>query len=173
MFLMTAKVSKRRILAALGGLIVLIAGMLLLFRSPDAAETLARGQKLPAVKTAEQRLAFLKELGYTPGDEKTMQVRIPKEGGEVFRRYNELQKSQGFDLTEFAGKNVMRYEFELQNFPGATAPVHATMLLYRGKLVGGDITDSSPGGKIQGLLPAQSGTSESAPETDIPASSAK
>ena len=157
MFLMTAKVSRRRMLAALGGLIVLIAGMLLLFRSPDAAETIARGQNAPAVKTAEQRLAFLRELGYSPGEEKSMQVRIPKEGGEVFRRYNELQKSQGFDLTRFAGKNVMRCEFELRDFPGASAPVHATLLLYRGRLIGGDVTDSSPGGRVTALIPPQSG----------------
>ena len=156
MFLMTAKVHKRRLLAALGGLIVLIAGMLLFLRTPDAAETLASGRTRPEVKTAEQRKAYLESLGYEVGDESAMQVRIPREGGEVFRRYNELQKSQGFDLEKFAGKNVMRYEFEVKNFPGATAPVDATLLCCRGKLIGGDLTDTAPGGRVRGLVPAAS-----------------
>ena len=170
MFLMTAKVSRRRLLAAACGLIVLIAGMLLLLRHPDAAETLAPGELRPEVKTAAQRKEYLEKLGWEVGEEKTMQVRIPREGGEVFDRYNELQKSQGFDLTKFAGKNVLRYEFDVRNFPGADAPVHATLLCYRGRLIGGDLTDTSAGGKIQGLIPAQSKPSEST-QTSVPGES--
>ena len=156
MFLMTAKVSRRRLIAAACGLLVLIAGMMLLLRTPEASETLASGAIRPAVKTPQLRKDYLEKLGWQVGEEQSMQVRIPKDGGEVFTRYNELQKSQGFDLTKFAGKTVQRCIFDVQNFPGASAPVRATLLLYRGRLIGGDLTDTSPGGKIQGLVPVPS-----------------
>jgi len=82
-----------------------------------------------------------------------MQVRIPRESNDVFDRYNELQKSQGYDLSKYAGKTVMRYVYQINNFPNATEPVYATLLVYRDQLIGGDITDSGPGGKVQGFAP--------------------
>ena len=78
-------------------------------------------------------------------------VKIPKESSEVFSRYNNLQKSQGYDLTQFAGKNVMRYVYKITNYPGATEPVYATLLVYKNQVIGGDITDTAAKGKIQGL----------------------
>ena len=77
------------------------------------------------------------------------QVKIPAEPSDVFTRYNALQKSQGYDLEQYAGKTVMRYVYKVNNYPDATDPVYATILVYKGKIIGGDITNTSPGGKIQ------------------------
>ena len=57
-------------------------------------------------------------------------------------------------LSKFAGKKVMRYVYEITNFPDAREPVYATVLVYRDKIIGGDITDTTPGGKVQGFVPA-------------------
>ena len=90
----------------------------------------------------------------------------------MFERYNNLQKSQGYDLTQYAGKNVMRYVYKVNNFPGATDPVYATVLVYKGQVIGGDITDTAPGGKVQGFKMAKSNTpaAPTAPAETAPAS---
>ena len=90
------------------------------------------------------------------------EVRIPRESDEVFERYNNLQKSQGYDLSRYAGKNVMRFVYKITNYPGATEPVYATLLVHKDQVIGGDITDTAAKGQIRGFkMPA--GTEQTAP----------
>ena len=79
------------------------------------------------------------------------QVRIPQTPTEVYERYNALQKSQGYDLSSFAGKAVMRYVYKINNYPGATEPVYGTLLIYKNQVIGGDVTDTSATGVVQGF----------------------
>lgn len=151
MFLMTARVSRRRLMAAAAGIIALIAGLVFFFRRPEAAGPVSAAPSPVRAGTNENRVKFLRDLGWevdeTPAE--AMQVRIPREPGEVFDRYNALQKSQGYDLSGLAGKTVMRYVYRVQG--GDPDPVLATLLVYRDKVVGGDVTDTAPDGKMQGL----------------------
>jgi hypothetical protein len=58
----------------------------------------------------------------------------------------------------------MRYVYKINNFPGATEPVYATLLVYKNKVIGGDITDTSAKGVIQGFkIPTGTATAPSAP----------
>jgi hypothetical protein len=45
----------------------------------------------------------------------------------------------------------MRYVYEVTNFPNTQQPVYATVLVYKNKIIGGDITDSAAKGAVQGL----------------------
>ena len=45
----------------------------------------------------------------------------------------------------------MRYVYKVKNYPGATDPVHATVLVYKNEIIGGDITDTSATGVMQGF----------------------
>ena len=92
------------------------------------------------------------------------QVKIPSEPSEVFARYNSLQKSQGYDLSQYAGKTVMRYVYKIKNYPGATEPVYATLLIYKDQVIGGDVTDTGAKGVIQGFKMPQN-TPQTTPET--------
>ena len=147
MVVMTAKVNFKRILLILAlaaaGLLVLI---LLLGGSK---ETIAPGSE--KVTDNDSRVAFLKSFGWEviASPKESGQVLIPKETNTVFDRYNALQKCQGYDLSKFAGKKVMRYVYTVKNYPGATEPVYATLLIYKNKVIGGDITDTAPGGKVK------------------------
>ena len=89
--------------------------------------------------------------GETTAPVETSQVKIPSETSEAFDRYCLLQKSNGFDLKPYAGKNVMRYVYQINNYPGATEPVYATLLVYKNQIIGGDITDTSAKGQIRGF----------------------
>ena len=151
MLIMTAKVDKRKLLIAAVAVVAAVV-LLISLGSRDSAPT-ASMSTAPAADTNDARVKFLTDLGWevTPSPTETGEVRIPKAGDEVFDRYNELQRSQGYDLTKYAGKKVMRYVYQIQNYPNATEPVYATLLVYQNQVVGGDITDTSATGKVHGL----------------------
>ena len=115
----------------------------------------------------DDRVKFLTDLGWevTTSPVESSQVRIPQESSEVFDRYNTLQKSLGYDLSAYAGKNVMRYVYKVENYPDAVEPVYATLLVYKNQIIGGDITNTAAKGMIHGLKKATT----TAPEPSSPA----
>ena len=154
MMVMTAKVDLKKIMLILAGIAaVIVALILILGGNGEAAATSA-----PSLATNDARVQFLKDFGWevTASPLQSTQVKIPEEMSDVFRRYNALQLSQGYDLQSFAGKTVMRYVYEVSNYPEATEKVLATLLVHKGKVIGGDITDTAPGGKIHGFKGPQS-----------------
>ena len=152
MLILTTKVDKPKL--ALAAIAVIAAILLLLaLTGGDSAPAAAMDR---SADTNDARVKFLTDLGWeiTASPTESAEVRIPTKSDEVFDRYNELQKSQGYDLSKYAGKKVMRYVYQVENFPGAKEPVYATVLVYKDKIIGGDITDTTPGGKVQGFAPA-------------------
>lgn len=148
MMVMTAKVDKKKLLIGLVGAVVLIIALFaLLGGGDDASETAA------TVSNNDARVEFLKSFGWdvAASPVESSQVRIPEQSSEVYDRYNTLQKSQGYDLTPYAGKNVMRYVYKINNYPGATEPVYATLLVYKNQIIGGDVTDTAAKGHIRGF----------------------
>ena len=150
MMVMTAKVDMKKVIAVLAAVAALIIGLIaLLGGNSDSTATSAS----TGVSTNDERVKFLADLGWevTTSPAESSQVRIPQESGEVFDRYNALQKSQGYDLSAYAGKNVMRYVYKVENYPDAVEPVYATLLIYKNQVIGGDITDTAAKGLIQAL----------------------
>ena len=154
MLVMTTKVDKRKLLIAAAALLAAIAG--LLFLGGNDSQPTAAMTSPATVDTNEARVKFLTDLGWevTTSPAEATEVKIPRDNDEVFARYNELQKSQGYDLTKYAGKKVMRYVYKINNYPDAKEPVYATLLVYKDRIIGGDITDTTPGGRVQGFGPA-------------------
>lgn len=105
------------------------------------------------IKDNENRIDFLSSLGWevenTPIEDTTVQ--IPKEFDKVFGAYNELQRSQGLDLTEYAGKTVERYTYKVTNYKEHEGTVYANLLIYRGRVIGGDICSADSNGFIHGF----------------------
>ena len=148
MMVMTAKVNLKKVLLALAAVAALCLALIALLGGGKSAQTSA-----PAVSDNDARVNFLKGFGWevTTSPVESSQVKIPSETSPVFERYNNLQKSQGYDLSKFAGKKVMRYVYEVKNYPGATEPVYATLLVHKNKVIGGDVTDTAAHGKIRGF----------------------
>ena len=152
MLVLTAKVNKKKIALIAAAVVALVVGLIVLFGGDNATPTSAT-----TVSSNDARVAFLKSFGWEVGTSPTesSQVRIPSESTEIFDRYNTLQKSQGYDLTQYAGKTVMRYVYQVHNYPGATEPVYATLLVYKNQIIGGDVTDTAAKGVIRGFqMPA-------------------
>jgi hypothetical protein len=167
MMVMTAKVDMKKILLILAAVAALILSVILL--TGDAETTTQTAA--PSVSSNDGRVQFLKGFGWdvVSSPAQTSQVRIPEETTEVFDRYNALQKSQGYDLSTYAGKQVMRYVYTLNNYPNATEPVYATLLVYKGKIIGGDVTDTAAKGQVRGFkMPEAGSTVPSQPEATSP-----
>ena len=156
MLIMTTKVDKRKLLITAAAVFAAI-GALLFLTGGDDAEPTASVAASPTADTNDARVKFLTDLGWevTASPAEATEVKIPRGSDEVFDRYNELQKSQGYDLTKYAGKKIMRYVYRINNYPGAQEPVYATLLVYKDRIIGGDITDTTPGGKVQGFAASQ------------------
>ena len=168
MMVMTAKVNFKKVLVILGAIAVVIIGLILLFGGGDEAQTTAAAP----VSNNDARVKFLTDFGWEVASSpvESSQVRIPETSTEVFDRYNNLQKSQGYDLSAYAGKNAMRYVYKITNFPGATEPVYATLLVYKNQVIGGDVTDTAANGQIRGFKMPQNGTAATTPSaTTTPA----
>lgn len=168
MMVMTAKVDMKKIALILGAIAAVIVALILLFGGGEETQTTSA----KPVSNNDARVGFLTNFGWEVASSpvESGQVRIPEEASEVFDRYNKLQKSQGYDLTQYAGKNVMRYVYKINNFPGATEPVYATVLVYKSQIIGGDITDTAAGGKVQGFKVTKDNTSSTTPTETVPAS---
>lgn len=162
MMVMTAKVDIKKIAIALAAIAGVILAIVLLFgNNSDSTPTAA------TVSNNDGRVKFLTDFGWdvSASPVESSQVRIPKEQSPVYERYNALQKSQGYDLSQYAGKTVMRYVYKINNFSNATEPVYATLLVYKNQVIGGDITDTGAKGVVQGFkktaaLPQQSTPTE-------------
>ena len=160
MMVMTAKVDLKKIMLILTAVAALILALLMLVGEDDSATQTAT----LSLSGNDGRVKFLTDLGWdvTTSPTETGRVKIPAESSEVFDRYNALQKSQGYDLSKYAGKTVMRYVYKINNYPGATEPVYATVLIHKNQIIGGDITNTAAKGRIHGLkMPGSTAPTES------------
>ena len=167
MMMMTAKVNIKKVLFGLVAAAALIVALVMLLGGKESQPT-----AVATMSDNNNRVQFLQAQGWevTTSPKEASQVRIPEEQTPVYARYNELQKSQGYDLSNYAGKNVMRYVYEVNNYPGTDQPVYATLLVYKNQIIGGDITDTAAKGAIRGLRKGEETTVP--PETAPAAESA-
>ena len=104
------------------------------------------------IKTNDDRLAYLSGLGWqvSPQPMATEELLIPEEFADSYQDYLKLQADQGFDLTQYRGKRVKRYTYQLTNYPSQDEPVQISLLIYKNRVVGGQIQSSS-GSFLHGL----------------------
>lgn len=157
-FIFTAKINKRKIVTVLVGALIIGAvawGAVLWSSSPASAAATANPKH---VKTNEDRVAYLQAWGWNVSPEavRVEELQMPEEFGSEYEQYLELQDSQGFRLTKYAGKRIKRYTYEILNYPNGVTGVTAHLLMYKNTVIGGEIMG---GDFIHGLaMPEDSGT---------------
>ena len=153
MMIVSAKVSGKKVLT---GVLVAVGVILLLvfLCSKASGEMPAEPSVTNEAATNEQRLAFLQSFGWEVSETptQTQEVRIPEEFNDVFTRYNELQQSQGFDLSDYAGKRAKRYVYRLTEHPDGEG-VHATLIVYQDRVIAADLSCTEGEGFMRPLLP--------------------
>ena len=105
------------------------------------------------IKTNEDRVNFLSQFGWQVKSEpvESAEITIPEEFDKVFTGYNEIQKRQGLDLSRYKNKNVMRYTYEITNYNGEDGKVYANVIVYRNKVIGGDVCSANVNGFTHGF----------------------
>ena len=95
----------------------------------------------PELKTNGDRVKFLSALGWVVDPEPlcTSEVTIPLAFSDVYKKFNELQIEQGYDLSEHQGERATIYAYRVKNYAGYDGPVVAELYLAGDRLVGGDI----------------------------------
>jgi len=118
------------------------------------AETVAQ-YNYEKIKTEADVRGFLEQFGWQVSESPLEQVtiRIPNQFDKVMNAYNELQKSQGLDLSKYKDKDVIRYTYQITNYPDYSGTVFANVILYKNKVIGGDICSSDVTGFISGFFP--------------------
>lgn len=158
MVIVSAKVSKKKLLLGIAAaLCVVLLLSVLVHKSSEPGSSQSEAVQSLEARNNDQRLAFLQSFGWQvqPEPLQTQEVRIPEEFNEVFTRYNQLQQSQGFDLSAYAGKTAKRYVYAVTNYPGDDETHNATVLVYKGSIIGGDVASQAQGGRIHGFAMPQ------------------
>ncbi len=124
--------------------------------APEAESGVTVSYRYDKVKSADDAANFLSQFGWVvdAGSVETREVTIPAEFDKVFAGYNELQKSQGLDLTKYKKKTVTRHTFTVTNYAeqvGTKGTVYANVLVYRNRVIGGDICSADVNGFIHGF----------------------
>lgn len=139
---------------ALVTLITLIAFIPSFEEAPTSANVGENGNyTFEKVKTNDDRVKFISQFGWQVKSEPvtSVEVTIPTNFDKVFMGYNEIQKEQGLDLVKYKDKEVMRYTYEVTNYEDYDGVVYATILVYRNKVIGGDICSADADGFIHGF----------------------
>ena len=105
------------------------------------------------VKNAQNGIEFLAQFGWeveaAPLEETT--VTVPAEFDKIFADYNEIQRAQGLDLSAYSGRVAQRYTYRVTNYPGYDGTVLANLLVFRGRVIGGDICTAEKHGFLHGF----------------------
>ena len=105
------------------------------------------------VRTNEDRVAYLEAYGWevSPDPIATQELQIPEELDESFQEYLSLQEQQGFDLSDYTGKRVKRYTYEVTNYPTGEQGIQANLLLHKNTVIGGEVLSPRLDGFLHGL----------------------
>ncbi len=121
--------------------------------SPKSIAASAEKYNYDKIKTGDDIVSFLAQFGWevepTPLEE--VKIKIPAEFDKVMNAYNELQRNQGLDLSKYRGREVTRYTYRVTNYPDYKGSVMANVIIYKKRVIGGDICSTDVTGFIYGF----------------------
>ena len=171
MIIFTARIPKRRLLAGTSAALCCVFAVLA-FALTLGGRAVAASAEVKNIKDNDDRLAYLSGLGWQTSSQPiaTEELLIPEEFDESYTGYLQLQADQGFDLTQYKGRRVKRYTYQLTNYPTQDEPVQIALLIYKNRVVGGQIQSAS-GSFLHGLAlpnPSAGGAQPSQAPSPVP-----
>lgn len=106
------------------------------------------------VESGEDCADFVRQFGWEIGEEPVEEksITVPETFDETFEAYNDLQKKQGLSLNRYKGKEVTRYTYRITNYPDYDGTVYVNLLVYKNKVIGGDVSGAEADGFIHGFI---------------------
>ena len=117
--------------------------------SPKKQVVCEKGDYVTLVDSENDVDEFASQFSFIVGEKiYEKQVYIPTEFDKTFEEYNELQNAQGLDLTAYKGKSCSLCVYELENFAIDYKKMYMTILIHKGVVIGGHISDFESGSTV-------------------------
>ncbi len=153
MFVLSVKAGRRQLLSVAVFLLVAVFAVVAVVAAP-AMEQIPASATVKKAETTEQRVAFLKSLGYEVGStEDVQEIRLPDEADETLLQYETVQQKAAMSLQPYYGKRVRLYTYPILN---AAEAATAHVYVYRDRIVAGDIMSERADGFCLPLTPKES-----------------
>ena len=146
MFVMTAKLNKKKLTAILLVLVLAIVAVVI-------AVSAIGGSSGGRIRSSEDAAAYLESLGWqvSPEPLEVQEIVIPRQFTGVYESYILLQRRQGFKLEEYGGMSATRYSFNVLNYPGGEKNIVADIIVYGSDIIAGDVQSTAIDGFMEGL----------------------
>ena len=167
MFVFSLKASKLKYL--LSAVLCAAAAVFVITLMPDTEHSVSvngtvseykdsRKIRFDDIDDKEDVIEFAESLGYCVDGNKAevVEVKLPSKADAVLEEYNNLQKSQGFNLMKYKNKNVVRYTFPVTKLPDEQSlpedTVLLTIIVCKDKVIGGDLYFTGKNPHVAGIL---------------------
>lgn len=164
MFVFSVKTSKAKI-ALTAAVIAVLAGLLVFFAGKSNTPTAKDDVVSYRAENAEQRLAFISQFGWRVSEDpaEVSEVIIPQDFDKGYTEYARMNAEQGLDLELYKGVRAKRWTYNIVNYPGfenRTGTVQINLLVYEGRIIGGDVCSLEQGGFMHGFDFPESGSAQ-------------
>lgn len=163
MFVVSVKSDKlKKVCAACLAVVIVAIGGIVYVTKNAAAPVSKVGATNMKAETNEERIAFFSQFSWVVNENpiEVKEVVIPEEFDETYTQYNELQKKQGLDLSDYKGVRVKMWSYEILNYPGyenSDGVIRGNILVYQGTVIGGDVCSVA----LDGFMTTFDGVTES------------
>lgn len=97
-----------------------------------------------SVKNEQAAADYLRTVGEEDAAQLSCErITIPEQFDEVYEEYNGMQRQSGFDLSEYKGKDALRFTFTLTRHDAS----YAVLLVRDGAVIGGHYSNGEYGGE--------------------------
>ena len=158
MFICTVRANTLKFFGVIAASLVVLCAIILMIPeyTPVSTKAIAAASSqysYDRIKTNDDIVGFLAQFGWEVEKEplEEVQIRIPAEFDKVMNSYNELQRNQGLDLSKYRSREVTRYTYRVKNFPDYSGTVMANVIVYKNRVIGGDLCSSDVTGFICGF----------------------
>ncbi len=163
MFVYSMKASSLKFFTVIAAALIALVSLIFLFPDGVAIPTTAAISEKTAsinyekIKSNDDRIKFLSQFGWEVDGTaiEESEITIPAEFDRIMNGYNQIQKQQGLDLEKYKKKTAMRYTYKVKNYPGYDGDVYANIVVYRNRVIAGDVCSADVTGFISTLeMPA-------------------
>ena len=153
MFIFSIRASTVRFFAVLLLTFAVLLGIILSGNTVFASADTFSEVDFSGIKSEDDRVAFIEQFGLRVKGASTdsQSFVMPDNFDRVMQGYNEIQKSQGLDISKYARKKVTRYTYEIENYDGYDGSTFVNLLVYRNRVIACDISSGDPEGFVEAL----------------------
>lgn len=157
MFLFSLKSLKSKLILLVAAVTAIVIVFAVISNSEDAQKAKPTDGVIDfSASTEEERLNFITQLGLTVERDPSgvKEIVIPEEFDDTYTNYNEIQKQSGLDLEPYKGCTVKKWTYTVTNYPEyeGSQSIKINLLVYKGKIIGGDICSVELDGFMKGLI---------------------